>query len=205
MTGASPDFKDTPQPEGPAPSPPLSSSALDHASELRISIVCPPHCDLVPWTMSGRCAEGHGCALSTPSHGPSSHLRPCHAARHCHALCAMWTSMWSLHGQLFEPRCARRCPVARVYTLAQPGRRLAASSRAMARALSSPRAECAAPCAHCVQTGPHPMGWPHWPLAPLVRACSTLWWAALGFWLSDRFKLENSFSIFFQFQFEFKL
>jgi hypothetical protein len=89
--GASPDLRAAPRPEGPASSPPLSSGAIDRAGELRISVVRPHRCDLVCWTMSGRCAEGHGCTLWTPSHGSSNRRPPqpaprgvpsLHAARH---------------------------------------------------------------------------------------------------------------------------
>jgi hypothetical protein len=74
--GALPDLRAAPQPEGLVSSLPFCSGAVDHARELRFSTVCPPHCDLVPWTMSGSYVEGHGCTMWTPSHGPSSHRPP---------------------------------------------------------------------------------------------------------------------------------
>jgi hypothetical protein len=80
--GASPDLVAAPRPGGPAPSSPLSSSAVDRAGEFHISIIHPPRCNLVPWTVSGRCAEGHGCAPWRPSYGSSSH-RPSLAAPRC--------------------------------------------------------------------------------------------------------------------------
>jgi hypothetical protein len=61
-----------PQPEGPAPSPSLSSGVVDRASELRLSVVHPPRFDSAPGTMSGRCTEVHGCFPCTSSRGPSN-------------------------------------------------------------------------------------------------------------------------------------
>jgi hypothetical protein len=40
--------------------------------------------------------------------------------------CIVWTLTWSVDGLRFGPRRARRCPVARVCTLAQLGHQLAA-------------------------------------------------------------------------------
>jgi hypothetical protein len=54
------------------PSPVLSSGAVYHASELRISVSHPPHCELVLSTMSGRCAVVHGRRPCSPSRRPSS-------------------------------------------------------------------------------------------------------------------------------------
>jgi hypothetical protein len=103
--GASPDLRAAPRPEGTKPSPSLSSDSINRASELCISVVHPPHCDLVSWTVSGRCVEGHGCAPWTPSHRSSSH-RPSLAAP-CHVLRIVWTSTWFVDGLRFGPRCAR--------------------------------------------------------------------------------------------------
>jgi hypothetical protein len=75
------DLRAAPRLEGSTPSPPLSCGDVDRAGELRISIVRPPRCDLVPWTMSGRCDEGHGCTPWTPSHGLSSCRLPPPAPR----------------------------------------------------------------------------------------------------------------------------
>jgi hypothetical protein len=61
-----------PQPEGPAPSPLLSSGVVDSASELRLSVVHPPRFDSAPGTMSGRCTEVHGCFPCTSSREPSN-------------------------------------------------------------------------------------------------------------------------------------
>jgi hypothetical protein len=112
--GASPDLGAAPRPEGSTSLPLLSSGAVDRAGELRFSAIHPPRCDLVPWTMSGRCVKGHGCAPWTPSHGYPVAGRLCqrHSARHRRALRPVWTSMWSVHGLHFGPRRARRCPVA---------------------------------------------------------------------------------------------
>jgi hypothetical protein len=62
----------TPRPEGLSPSPPLSSGAIDHASELRLSVIYPPRFDSAPGTVSGRCIEVHGCFLWISSHELSS-------------------------------------------------------------------------------------------------------------------------------------
>jgi hypothetical protein len=78
---ASPEPRAAPQPKEPAPSPPLSSSTIDRADELRLSVVRPPRFDSVPGTMSGRCTEVHGCFLWTSSHRSSSH-RPSLAVPH---------------------------------------------------------------------------------------------------------------------------
>jgi hypothetical protein len=59
-----------PQPEELTPSPSLSSGAVDRASELRISVACPPHCELVLSTMSGRCTMVHGQRMCSPSRRP---------------------------------------------------------------------------------------------------------------------------------------
>jgi hypothetical protein len=201
--GASPCLRAAPRPEGPASLLLLSSGAVDHAGELRFSAIHPPRCDLVPWIMSGRCVKGHGCAPWTPSHGRpvAGRLCQCHTARHRRALRPVWTSMWSIHGLRFGPCRAWRCPVARVCTLAQPGRRLAAGEppRAVPRHVSPP-----------AQTKPCPVGRTvpgmFGAVAGLRQAQRTLcMWAALGFRPSGCLKLENSFSIFFWFQFEFKL
>jgi hypothetical protein len=79
--GASPDLGAAPRHEGPTFSPPLSSGAIEHTGEIHFSAVRPPRFDLVPWTMSGKCVEGHGCTPWTPSHGPSSHRPPLPAPR----------------------------------------------------------------------------------------------------------------------------
>jgi hypothetical protein len=126
---ASPDFAAAPRPEGLAPSPSLSSGAVNRVGELYISVVHPPHHDLVPWTMLGRCTAGHGCTPWTPSHSWSSLAAPCHALR------TVWTLTWSVHGPRFGPRHDRRCPIARVNHRAQLGCRVAMhSERAWGRA-----------------------------------------------------------------------
>jgi hypothetical protein len=118
---ASPEPRAARQPEGPAPSPPLSSDAVDHAGELRLFVIHPPRFDSAPGTVSGRCTEVYGCFPWTSSIGSSSHRsslaapasraacrvhldvvcpRPplratlCQAAPHClgHQLCAAWPS-----------------------------------------------------------------------------------------------------------------
>jgi hypothetical protein len=78
---ASPEPRAAPQPEGPTPSPTLSSGAVDRAGELCLSVVHPPHFDSMPGTMSGRCAKVHGCFPWTYSHGSFGH-RPSLAAPH---------------------------------------------------------------------------------------------------------------------------
>jgi hypothetical protein len=96
--------------KGPAPSPSLSSGAIDRASELRLSVIHPPLFDSTPGTVSGRCAEVHGCFSWTSSRGSSSRwLSPAAPRR---ALRVVWTSMWSVHGLRFGPRHARRRPIA---------------------------------------------------------------------------------------------
>jgi hypothetical protein len=55
---ALPEPKAAPQPKGLAPSPPLSSGAIDCAGEVRLSVVCPPRYNSAPGTMSGRCTRG---------------------------------------------------------------------------------------------------------------------------------------------------
>jgi hypothetical protein len=153
--GASPAFGAAPRAEGPASSPPLSSGAVDRTGELLFSVVHPPHCVLVPWTMSGRCVEGHGCAPWTPSHGPSSCRPPSPTPRGaplprtaCHVdldtVCPRPTRQatpcqgmpfsMGLHACISWPSVSHR---------------RAASSRAMARALSTPWAERAAPRGPC--------------------------------------------------------
>jgi hypothetical protein len=76
-----------PQPEGPAPSPPLSSGAVDRADQLRLSVVRHPHFDSAPGTISSRCAEVHGCFPWTSSRGPSSRRSSLAAPRHAPAPC----------------------------------------------------------------------------------------------------------------------
>jgi hypothetical protein len=93
--GASPEHGVAPQPEELTPSPMLSSGAVDHIGELRISVACPPHCELVLLTMSGRCAVVHGRCPCSPSHQPSSRWPPPTAPR-C-TLCAL-SSHQSCHG-----------------------------------------------------------------------------------------------------------
>jgi hypothetical protein len=61
------------------PSPPLSSSVINHAGELRISISRPPHCELVLSIVLGGCAVVHGRHLCSPSLQLSSHRPPLHA------------------------------------------------------------------------------------------------------------------------------
>jgi hypothetical protein len=82
---ASPKPGVAPQPEGLAPSPPLSFGAVDRTGELCLSIVHPPRFDPAPGTVSGRCVDVHGCFPWTSSHRSSSH-RPSLAAP-CRALC----------------------------------------------------------------------------------------------------------------------
>jgi hypothetical protein len=79
---ASPDPRAVPQPEGPAPSPTLSSGTVDRTGELRFSVVRPPRFDSAPGTVSGTCTKVHGCFPWTSSHVLSSH-RPSLAAPHC--------------------------------------------------------------------------------------------------------------------------
>jgi hypothetical protein len=66
--------------------PPLSSyacpRAINHTGELRLSVVRPPRFDSAPGTVSGRCAEVHGCFPWTSSHGPSSCRPSLTAPRH---------------------------------------------------------------------------------------------------------------------------
>jgi hypothetical protein len=69
---ASPVPRAAPQPKGPTPSLSLSSGAIDHASELCLSIAHRPRFDSAPRTMSGRCTEVHGCFPWTSSRGSSS-------------------------------------------------------------------------------------------------------------------------------------
>jgi hypothetical protein len=76
---ASPKPRAAPRPEGPAPSPPLSSDAVDRAGELCLSIVRPPRFDSALGTVSGRCTEVHGCFPWTSSRRSSSR-RPSLAA-----------------------------------------------------------------------------------------------------------------------------
>jgi hypothetical protein len=64
---ASPEHTVAPRPEGPAPSPPLSSSTVDRTGELCLSVVRPPRFDSPLGIVSGRCAEVHGCFLWTSS------------------------------------------------------------------------------------------------------------------------------------------
>jgi hypothetical protein len=116
---ASPEPRAAPRPDGTAPSLPLSSGAVDRAGELRLFVVHPPCFDSAPGTMSGRCAEVHGCFPWTSSHGSSSH-RPSLAVPR-RALRAVWTSMWSVHNLCFGPCHARRCLIARVIIHAQLG------------------------------------------------------------------------------------
>jgi hypothetical protein len=71
-----------PRPEGPAPSPSLSSDTIDRVDELRLSVVRPHRFDSAPGTMSGRCAEVHGYFPWTSSRGPSSR-QPSLAAPRC--------------------------------------------------------------------------------------------------------------------------
>jgi hypothetical protein len=54
---ASPEPRAAPRPEGSAPSPSLSSGAIDRAGELRLSVVRPPRFYSAPGIVSGRCAE----------------------------------------------------------------------------------------------------------------------------------------------------
>jgi hypothetical protein len=68
----SPEPRTALEPEGLAPSPPLSSDAVDHAGELRLSIIFPPRFDSTPGTISGRCAEVQGCFPWTSSRGSSN-------------------------------------------------------------------------------------------------------------------------------------
>jgi hypothetical protein len=84
---ASPEPRAAPQPEGPTPSPLLSSSADDHVGELRLSVVRPPRFDSAPGTVSGRCAEVHECFPWTSSHGSSSHRPSLVVPRRAEAPC----------------------------------------------------------------------------------------------------------------------
>jgi hypothetical protein len=68
--GALPELGVAPRTEGPTPSPPLSSDAVDSAGELRISVARPPHYELVLSTVSGRCTVVHGRCLCSPSRRP---------------------------------------------------------------------------------------------------------------------------------------
>jgi hypothetical protein len=122
---ASPEPRAAPRPEGPAPSPPLSSGTIDRADELRLSVVRPSRFDSVPGTVSGRCTEVHGCFLWTSSRGSSSRWSSLAAPRR--ALRAVWTSTWSVHAHRFRPHRAKRCTIARIDIHAQLGHRIAAS------------------------------------------------------------------------------
>jgi hypothetical protein len=84
--GASPELRVAPRPKELTPSPSLSSNAINRVGELRISVACPPHCELVLSTVSGRCAVFHGWRLCSPSRRPSSCQLPPTTPR-C-ALCA---------------------------------------------------------------------------------------------------------------------
>jgi hypothetical protein len=55
---ASPEPRAAPQPEGPAPSPPLSSNAVDRAGEFCPSVACLPRCELGLSIMPGECTVG---------------------------------------------------------------------------------------------------------------------------------------------------
>jgi hypothetical protein len=66
---ASPEPRATPQPDGLAPSPLLSSSAVDRAGEFHPSVARLPRCELGLSTMSGECAMGWGSLRSTPCRG----------------------------------------------------------------------------------------------------------------------------------------
>jgi hypothetical protein len=79
--GASLELGVAPRPEGPTPLPSLSSDAVDRASELHISVACPPHCELVLSIMSGRCTVVHGRHPCSPSRRPSSRWPPPPAPR----------------------------------------------------------------------------------------------------------------------------
>jgi hypothetical protein len=130
----SPEPRATPRLEGPAPSPPLSSDAINRAGELCLSVIRPPRFDSLLGTVSVRCAEVHGCFPWTSSRGPSNRRASLAAPRH--ALRAVWTSTWFVHGLRFGPRRARQCPIARVNLRAQLGRQVATVSHATTRALS---------------------------------------------------------------------
>jgi hypothetical protein len=119
---ASPDLRAAPRPEGPAPSPPLSSGAIDCVGELRLSVVHPPRFDLASGTVLGRCAEVHGCFPWTSSRGQPS--RRSSLAAPCRALHAKWTSTWSVHSLRFRPHHARRRLIAQVDNRAQLGRQV---------------------------------------------------------------------------------
>jgi hypothetical protein len=80
--GASPELGVAPRATRPPPSQSLSSSTVDHASELRISVARPPHCKLMLSTMSGKCTVVHGRRPCSPSYQPSS-CRPPPPAPRC--------------------------------------------------------------------------------------------------------------------------
>jgi hypothetical protein len=87
-----------PRATGRPPSPPLSSGAVDRASELCISVArlatsgCPQPCQAgAPWSMDDTCEH---LLADRPI---VSRLRPHHAARHRRALRVVWTSTWSVH------------------------------------------------------------------------------------------------------------
>jgi hypothetical protein len=125
--GASPDLAAAPRPEGPAPSPSLSSSTVDRTE----SFASPSSTLHVVISCLGLCQEGALRAMDAPrGHLPTG--RPVasrrwqrHAARQHRVLCALWTSTWSVHGICFRPRHPRQRPIARVDLRAQLGRRVA--------------------------------------------------------------------------------
>jgi hypothetical protein len=66
---ASPEPRAAPQPEGPAPSPPLNSGVVDRAGEFCPSIARRPHCELGLSIMLGECTMGWGSLRCTPCCG----------------------------------------------------------------------------------------------------------------------------------------
>jgi hypothetical protein len=109
-----------PQAVGAVPSSSLSSCVVDRANELCISVVHPPHYELVLSTVSVGCAVVHGQCLCSPSRQPSTRLHPRHAAHpahHCRSLRALWPLTWSIHDLRFGPRQAWQRPIVRALTL----------------------------------------------------------------------------------------
>jgi hypothetical protein len=98
---ASPEPRAAPQPEGPAPSPSLSSGAVDGAGELCLSVVHPPRFDSAPGTVSGRCAEVHGYfpwAVQSPAITGSASVAHCAPYGHRRGLSTASASVHAMPG-----------------------------------------------------------------------------------------------------------
>jgi hypothetical protein len=92
---ASPEPRAAPQPEGPTPSPPLSSGAVDRAGEFRPSVARLPRCELGLSIVSGEYTVGWGSLRCTSCRGLAAG-EPCHGTRSERAAsCGRPSRLWA--------------------------------------------------------------------------------------------------------------